>query len=86
LIFNLLCAPCVAALGAIRREMNSAKWFWFAVAYQSIFAYTVSLCVYQIGLIFSGSFGLGALAALPAAGCFFYMLFKKEKTRKNEKG
>ena len=55
LAFNLLCAPCFAAMGAIRREMNSAKWFWFAVGYQCGFAYIVSLIIYQLGLLFSGS-------------------------------
>ena len=55
LAFNLLCAPCFAAMGAIRREMNSAKWFWFAVGYQCGFAYVVSLIIYQLGLLFSGS-------------------------------
>ena len=55
LAFNLLCAPCFAAIGAIRREMNSAKWFWFAVGYQCGFAYIVSLIIYQLGLLFSGS-------------------------------
>ena len=54
LIFNLLCAPCFAAIGAIRKEMNNAKWFWFAIGYQSVFAYIVSLCVYQFGLLFTG--------------------------------
>lgn len=55
LIFNLLCAPCFAAIGAIRREMHSAKWTWFAIGYQCVFAYAASLCVYQIGSIFTGS-------------------------------
>ena len=55
LAFNLLCAPCFAAMGVIRREMNSAKWFWFAVGYQCGFAYIVSLIIYQLGLLFSGS-------------------------------
>ena len=55
LIFNLLCAPCFAAIGAIKREMNSAKWTWFAIGYQCVFAYAISLIVYQFGLLFSGS-------------------------------
>jgi ferrous iron transport protein B len=60
LVFNLLCAPCFAAIGAIRREMNSAKWFWFAIGYQTCFAYVVALLVYQVGhLITTGNFSLG---------------------------
>lgn len=55
LIFNLLCAPCFAAMGAIKREMNNAKWFWFAVGYECGFAYAVSLVVYQLGALFSGN-------------------------------
>src|SRR5699024_7887464 len=51
LVFNLLCAPCFAAMGAIKREMNSAKWFWFAIGYQCLLAYCVSLCIYQIGTL-----------------------------------
>ena len=58
LVFNLLCAPCFAAMGAIKREMNSRKWFWFAIGYQTVLAYAVSLCVYQIGSLFvTGVFG-----------------------------
>ena len=65
LVFNLLCAPCFAAMGAIKREMNNAKWFWFAIGYQTLLAYVVSLCVYQIGtLITTGSFGNGFLPGL----------------------
>ena len=67
LAFNLLCAPCFAAMGAIRREMNSAKWFWFAVGYQCGFAYIVSLIIYQLGLLFSGS--------LNVIGLIFAVLF-----------
>ena len=55
LVFNLLCAPCFAAIGAIKREMNSAKWTWFALGYQTILAYVVSLCVYQFGRLFTGA-------------------------------
>ena len=67
MIFNLLCAPCFAAIGAIKREMNSAKWTWFAIGYQCVFAYIIALIVYQLGLLFTGgSFGLwtGIAAAL----------------------
>ena len=59
LTFNLLCAPCFAAMGAIKREMNSAKWFWIAIGYQCVFAYLVSLCIYQFGMLFTGHFGIG---------------------------
>ena len=60
LVFNLLCAPCFAAMGAIKREMNNAKWFWTAIGYQTLLAYVVSLCIYQIGNLFlGGSFGIG---------------------------
>ena len=65
LVFNLLCAPCFAAMGAIKREMNNTKWFWFAIGYQTILAYVVSLCVYQIGtFLTTGAFGIGTVAAL----------------------
>lgn len=60
LVFNLLCAPCFAAMGAIKREMNNIKWFWSAIGYQTIFAYIVSLCIFQIGSLIAGSgFGIG---------------------------
>ena len=77
LIFNLLCAPCFAAIGAIRREMNSAKWTWFAIGYQTLFAYAVSLMVYQFGLLFTGSGNVvGSIVAFFIAGVMLYMLFK----------
>jgi ferrous iron transport protein B len=76
LIFNLLCAPCFAAMGAIRREMNSPKWFWAAIGYQCGLAYVVSLCVYQFGMMFSGSFGFGTVAALLLTIGFLYLLFR----------
>lgn len=77
LIFNLLCAPCFAALGAIKREMNNAKWFWFAVAYQTGFAYAVSLCIYQFGKFFLlGSFGIGTVAAVIVLAGLLYFLFR----------
>ena len=64
LVFNLLCAPCFAAMGAIKREMNNAKWFWFAIGYQCGLAYVVALCIYQIGtLLTGGGFGLGTVVA-----------------------
>lgn len=79
LIFNLLCAPCFAAIGAIKREMNNAKWTWFAIGYQCVFAYAVSLCVFQIGKLFSGDFGAGTIAAIIIAIVFVYLLFRPDK-------
>ena len=79
LVFNLLCAPCFAAMGAIRREMNSGKWTAFAIGYQCVFAYAVSLCIYQLGMFFSGNFGLhvlGAVIALAIISFAVYMLFR----------
>ena len=81
LIFNLLCAPCFAAMGAIRREMNNMKWFWAAVGYQCGLAYLVSLCVYQTGMLISGGkFGAGSASAAAAIVLFLYMLIRKPKT------
>ncbi|MCL2252957.1 MAG: ferrous iron transport protein B [Lachnospiraceae bacterium] len=80
LIFNLLCAPCFAAIGAIRREMNNVRWFWFAIGYQTVFAYAVSLCVYQLGMLFTiGSFGIGTVFAFALTAFFIYMLVRKPK-------
>ncbi len=80
LVFNLLCAPCFAAMGAIKREMNNAKWFWFAIGYQCILAYIVSLCVYQVGTwITTGVFGVGTVVALVLIAGFIYMLFRPYK-------
>jgi ferrous iron transport protein B len=79
LVFNLLCAPCFAAIGAIRREMNSAKWTWFAIGYQCLFAYAISLMIYQFGRLFSGSVSVvGLIAAILILGLFIYMLFFKK--------
>ena len=80
LIFNLLCAPCFAAIGAIKREMNNAKWTWFAIGYQCGFAYIISLIVYQIGLVFAGDINvIGFIAALICLAGLLYMLFRKNK-------
>ena len=80
LVFNLLCAPCFAAMGAIKREMNNAKWFWFAIGYQCILAYVVALCIYQIGmLITAGAFGVGTVAAFILVVGFLYLLFRPAK-------
>ncbi len=77
LVFNLLCAPCFAAMGAIKREMNNTKWFWFAIGYQTILAYLVSMCVYQFWTAFTGGgFGIGTVAAIAAAAFIIYMLVR----------
>lgn len=77
LIFNLLCAPCFAAIGAIKREMNSAKWTWFAIGYQCVFAYVISLIVYQLGLLFTGSGNvIGVIFAAAFIALIAFMLFK----------
>ncbi|PYG89056.1 ferrous iron transport protein B [Ruminiclostridium sufflavum DSM 19573] len=80
LVFNLICAPCFAAIGAIKREMNSAKWTWFAIGYQTVFAYALSLCVYQIGtLIIDGTFGIGTVVAFVIVALLLFALFKPYK-------
>ncbi len=86
LVFNLLCAPCFAAIGAIKREMNNAKWFWFAIGYQTLLAYVVSLCIYQIGtLITAGTFGVGTVVAFILIIGFLYLLFRPYKESKTLK-
>lgn len=83
LVFNLLCAPCFAAMGAIKREMNNAKWFWFAIGYQTGLAYIVSLCIYQIGtLISTGTFGAGTVVAFILVIGFIYLLVRPYKESK----
>lgn len=80
LIFNLLCAPCFAAIGAIRREMNSAKWTWFAIGYQCGFAYAISLVVYQLGMLFTGSGNIiGSIAAFALVALFLFLLLRPYK-------
>ncbi len=80
LVFNLLCAPCFAAMGAIKREMNNAKWFWFAIGYQCGLAYIVSLCTYQIGTLFTtGAFDLGTVVAFLLVAGFIYLLVRPYK-------
>lgn len=77
LVFNLLCAPCFAAMGAIKREMNNARWFWFTISYQTGLAYIVSFCIYQIGnLITTGVFGIGTAVAFIMVAVFLYLLFR----------
>ena len=79
LVFNLLCAPCFAAMGAIRREMNNPRWFWFAIGYQCGLAYVVSLCIYQLWMLFTGGgFGFWTIVALLLLAGFLYLLFRKQ--------
>lgn len=77
LTFNLLCAPCFAAMGAIKREMDNKKWFWFAIGYQTVLAYAVSFCVYQIGTFCTvKTFGAQTVAAVFLTAAFLYLLFR----------
>ena len=88
LVFNLLCAPCFAAIGAIKREMNNAKWTWFAIGYQCVFAYAVALMINQFGGLFTGSVSvIGLIFALLVLAFIIYMLFKpyKEATKLSAK-
>ena len=91
LAFNLLCAPCFAAIGAIRREMNSRKWTWFAIGYQCGFAYAVAFVIFQIGSLFSGTVRawniVGAILAVAVIGCAGWLLFRpyREATRLTER-
>ena len=80
LAFNLLCAPCFAAMGAIKREMNNAKWTWFAIGYQCGFAYLIALMINQLGLLFTGNgFGVGTVFAILVAVGMIYMLVRKNR-------
>ncbi len=80
LLFNLLCAPCFAAIGAIRREMNSRKWTWFAIGYQCVLAYAVALCTYQLGRLFTGAgFGIGTIFAFLIVAAFIYLVVRPYK-------
>lgn len=86
LVFNLLCAPCFAAIGAIRREMNNAGWTWFAIAYQCGFAYACALMVNQFGSFLTGSGSiLGVIAAAFCLAEILYMLFIKKSAVQNQK-
>ena len=81
LVFNLLCAPCFAAIGAIKREMNNAKWTWFAIGYQCLLAYCAALCIYQFATFAAtGAFGPGIIAALALVAVFLWLLFRPYKT------
>lgn len=82
LVFNLLCAPCFAAIGAIRREMNNAKWTLFAVGYQTTFAYVVALCIYQFGLLITtGAFGIGSIFAILLFLGFMFLLIRPAREK-----
>lgn len=84
LIFNLLCAPCFAAMGAIKREMNNGKWTAFAIIYQTVFAYLVAFCVYQIGnAIITGAFSIATVIAIVVVIGFIYLLVRPYKESKN---
>jgi ferrous iron transport protein B len=80
MIFNLLCSPCFAAIGAIKGEMKDTKWFWFAIGYQTIFAYAVALIVYQFGLLFTGGgFTVGTAVAFVVFAGIMYLLFRPQR-------
>jgi ferrous iron transport protein B len=85
LAFNLLCAPCFAAMGAIKREMNNSRWFWIAIGYQCGLAYLVSLCINQIGmLVTTGSFGIGTVVAFAIVLGFIYLLVRPYDENSNK--
>jgi len=85
LVFNLLCAPCVAAMGAIRKEMGNAKWTFIAIGYQTGLAYIVSFCIYQLGMLFTGhGFNVFSAVALILVLCFLYLLFKPNNRKKTD--
>lgn len=80
MLFNLLCAPCFAAMGAIKREMNNTKWTWAAIGYLCVFAYAISLIVYQLGMLFTGGgFGIGTAVAVVCLVGLLYLLFRRNK-------
>ena len=80
MIFNLLCAPCFAAIGAIKREMNNSKWTWFAIGYQCLFAYAIGLAVFQIGRLFVGGVNIiGLIVGIAIVAAICYQLFRPYK-------
>ena len=85
LTFNLLCAPCFAAIGAIKREMNNARWTWFAIGYQCGFAYLISMLVYQLGLMFEGTFGIATVIALVLLVALVYLVVRKNPYENKQK-
>ena len=90
MVFNLLCAPCFAAMGAIKREMNSGKWTAFAISYMCVFAYAASFCIYQIGSLLSGAFHwwepITAAVAFAIIGFVIYMLVRPNNYSKDKSG
>lgn len=82
LIFNLICAPCFAAIGAIKREMGNAKWTWIAIGFQTAMAYILALIVYQVGRIFVGDFAFGSIIGIIALATLVYLIFRKNKYKK----
>ena len=85
LAFNLLCAPCFAAIGSIKREMSNSKWTWFAILYQTAYAYVAAFIIYQLGNLFVfGTFGFGTILGFVALAGFLYLLFRKPKASKSE--
>lgn len=86
LVFNLLCAPCFAAMGAIKREMNNARWTWFAIGYMCCFAYLISLIVYQLGMLFNGVFSVWTIIAGIALAVLIWLLFRKNKNEGSAPG
>ena len=85
MMFNLFCAPCFAAIGAMRKEMNSTKWLWFAIGYQTLFAYAVALCSYQFWALFTGAgFGVGTVAAILVFVGFIYLLVRPDPNKKTK--
>ena len=85
MVFNLLCAPCFAAMGAIKKEMNSAKWTAAAIGYMTIFAYSVSLMIYQFGMFFTGAgFTIGTAAAIAVLIGMIYLVFRKNRYIKSK--
>jgi len=83
LIFNLICVPCFAAIGAIKREMNSARWTWFAIGYQTVLAYVLALIYYQIGTwMTTGTFNVGTVFGILALVGLLYMIFRRQKDYK----
>jgi ferrous iron transport protein B len=80
MLFNLLCAPCFAAIGAIKREMNNAKWTWAAIGYLCGYAYVIAFIVYQLGKLFAGGgFGVGTVFAIAAVISLVYLLLRKNR-------
>ena len=79
MMFNLLCAPCFAAMGAIKREMNNGKWTWAAIGWMCGFAYAISLIVYQFGMLFGGVFSVWTVAAIAVLAVLVWLLVRKNK-------